>query len=76
MEMSTDVGNEGSTLISGGAGRRSLLIVGAILTGLAVLAWVLTARQAIGMSGMVTGLGQIGWGCPMTWPRRSSWSCG
>jgi len=64
VEMSTDVGNEGSTLISGGAGRRSLLIVGAILTGLAVLAWVLTARQAIGMSGMVTGLGQIGWGMP------------
>lgn len=44
--------------------RRVTLVTVGILFGLAALAWVLTVKQALDMSGMVTGLAQIGAGMP------------
>jgi predicted metal-binding membrane protein len=35
-----------------------------VLVGLAAVAWVVTVQQAVGMSGMVTGLAQVGTGMP------------
>ena len=60
MEMTTNGRNEEAALIGDAGGGRLVLVLGAILTGFTMLAWFLTARQAIDMSGMVTGLGQIG----------------
>jgi predicted metal-binding membrane protein len=40
--------------------RRATLLTVAILLGLAGLAWALTVRRALDMSGMITGLGQVG----------------
>jgi predicted metal-binding membrane protein len=45
-------------------GRPATIAVVATLLGLAALAWLLTVRQATGMAGMVTGLGQVGAGMP------------
>ena len=42
-----------------GASRATLILVG-LLVGLAGVAWALTIKQAVDMSGMVTGLGQVG----------------
>jgi predicted metal-binding membrane protein len=41
-------------------GRRATVVTVGVLVGLAALAWTLTAKQALDMSGMVTGLGQVG----------------
>jgi predicted metal-binding membrane protein len=40
--------------------RRATLLTVAILVGLAALAWALTVKRALDMSGMTTGLGQVG----------------
>jgi predicted metal-binding membrane protein len=40
--------------------RRATFLTVAVLVGLATLAWALTVKQALDMSAMVTGLGQVG----------------
>ena len=40
--------------------QRATLVVVGVLVGLAGMAWALTVKQAVDMSGMVTGLGQVG----------------
>ncbi len=44
--------------------RRVTLTTVGVLLGLAAVAWAVTAQQAAGMSGMVTGLAQVGSGMP------------
>ena len=41
-------------------GRPMTIAIVATLLGLAAIAWALTVQQAMGMGGMVTGLGQVG----------------
>ena len=46
--------------------RQIILVVTAWLLGCAAVAWVLVARQADTMSGMASGLAQVGTRMPMT----------
>ncbi len=50
----------------GSLSRRIIVAVTAWLLGCAVIAWVLVARQANTMDGMVSGLAQVGSAMPMT----------
>lgn len=40
--------------------QRATLVVVLVLLGLAGVAWALTVKHAVDMSGMLTGLGQVG----------------
>lgn len=51
--------------VLGGLSRRVVVVVSAWLVAWAVVAWVVTARQASDMAGMAGGLAQIGTASPM-----------
>jgi len=51
---------EQRTAARGDVQSRTTRAVVAVLVGLAAVAWVITARQALDMGSMVTGLGQVG----------------
>ncbi len=55
-----------STGVLDGLSRRLVVVVSAWLVAGAVAAWVVTARQASDMAGMVSGLAQVGTAMPMT----------